>query len=40
MMETYIKLVRFAQKHDIVVVNDNPYSFIINEHPISLLQVP
>ena len=40
MMETYIKLVHFAQKHDIVVVNDNPYSFIINEHPISLLQVP
>lgn len=40
MMETYNKLVRFAQKHDIVVVNDNPYSFIINEHPISLLQVP
>ena len=40
MMETYIKLVRFAKKHDIVVVNDNPYSFIINEHPISLLQVP
>ena len=39
MMETYIKLVRFAKKHDIVVVNDNPYSFIINEHPISLLQV-
>ena len=40
MMETYIKLVRFAKKHDIVVVNDNPYSLIINEHPISLLQVP
>ena len=40
MMETYIKLVRFAKKHDIVVVNDNPYSFIINEHPISPLQVP
>ena len=40
MMETYIKLVRFAKKHDIVGVNDKPYSFIINEHPISLLQVP
>lgn len=40
MMETYIKLVHFAKKHDIVVVNDNPYSFIINENPISLLQVP
>ena len=39
-METYQRLVEFARKHDIVVVNDNPYSFILNDHPISLLQVP
>ena len=39
-METYERLVKFAHEHDIVVVNDNPYSFIINEHPISLMQVP
>jgi aspartate/methionine/tyrosine aminotransferase len=39
-METYERLVQFAQKHSIVVVNDNPYSFILNEHPLSLLQVP
>lgn len=38
-METYERLVRFAQEHGIVVVNDNPYSFILNEKPISLLQV-
>ncbi len=38
-METYEKLVSFAQKHNIVVVNDNPYSLILNESPISLLQV-
>lgn len=38
-METYRKLVEFARRHDIVVVNDNPYSFILNEHPLSLLQV-
>jgi len=38
--ETYERLVRFAQEHGIVVVNDNPYSFILNEHPMSLLQVP
>ena len=37
--ETYERLVRFAQDHGIVVVNDNPYSFILNEHPLSLLQV-
>jgi len=38
--ETYERLVQFAQKNDIVVVNDNPYSFILNEEPLSLLQVP
>ena len=38
-METYERLVAFAQKHQIVVVNDNPYSFILNEKPMSLLQV-
>jgi len=37
--ETYERLVRFAQDHQQVVVNDNPYSFILNEHPLSLLQV-
>ncbi len=39
-METYERLVRFAREHSIVIVNDNPYSFILNERPISLLQVP
>ena len=39
-MKTYERLVHFAQEHHIVVVNDNPYSFILNERPISLLQVP
>ena len=38
--ETYERLVRFAQDHDIVVVNDNPYSFILSEEHLSLLQVP
>lgn len=37
---TYERLVEFAKEHDIVVVNDNPYSFIINRKPLSLLQVP
>ncbi len=39
-METYERLVSFAQKHGIVVINDNPYSFILNEHPMSIMQVP
>ena len=38
-METYERLVTFAKKHNIVVVNDNPYSFILNDKPLSLLQV-
>ena len=37
--ETYERLVRFAKEHSIVVVNDNPYSFILNEQPLSLLQI-
>ncbi|MBQ9651429.1 MAG: aminotransferase class I/II-fold pyridoxal phosphate-dependent enzyme [Prevotella sp.] len=38
-MDTYRRLVEFAKKHNIVVVNDNPYSFILNDTPLSLLQV-
>ena len=38
--ETYERLVDFAQRHGIVVVNDNPYSFILNDKPMSLMQVP
>ena len=39
-MEVYEKLVDFARRHGIVIVNDNPYSFILNDHPISILSVP
>lgn len=38
--ETYERLVKFAKEHDIVVVNDNPYSFIINKNPQSIMQIP
>ena len=38
--ETYERLVDFALRHNIVVVNDNPYSFILNRTPLSILQVP
>lgn len=33
------KLVAFGKKHGIVIVNDNPYSFILNEKHLSILQV-
>ena len=39
-METYERLVRFAKEHNLVVVNDNPYSFILSEEHLSILQVP
>ena len=38
-LELFEKLVAFAAKHEILLVNDNPYSFVLNDNPISLLQV-
>src|SRR5690606_9407069 len=32
-------IVAFARKHNILVVNDNPYSFILNDKPVSILSV-
>ena len=37
--ELFEKLVAFGRKHGIVIVNDNPYSFILNEKRLSILQV-
>ena len=38
--ELYEKLVAFGRKHGIIICNDNPYSFILNEHPLSILSIP
>jgi len=38
--ELYERLVDFARRKNIVIVNDNPYSFILNKEPLSILQVP
>jgi len=38
--EFFDELVAFARCHHILVVNDNPYSFILNDQPISLLSAP
>ncbi len=38
-IELYEKLVAFARRKNIVLVNDNPYSFILNDKPISMLAV-
>lgn len=36
-MELFEKLVAFGRKHEILIIHDNPYSFILNENPVSLL---
>ena len=36
--KTFEQLIGFAKKHQILLVNDNPYSFILNERPQSILQ--
>ena len=32
-------IVDFAKRHNILLVNDNPYSFVLCEHPVSLLSI-
>ncbi len=36
----YERIVDFGRRHGILICNDNPYSFILNEHPLSILAVP
>ena len=38
--ELYEKLVSLARRKGIVIVNDNPYSFILNDKPLSILSIP
>ncbi|MDD6020121.1 MAG: aminotransferase class I/II-fold pyridoxal phosphate-dependent enzyme, partial [bacterium] len=36
----FARLVDFGKRHNIVIVNDNPYSFILNDKPLSILNIP
>ena len=38
--ELYARLVDFGKRHGILICNDNPYSFILNDNPISILSQP
>lgn len=38
-VELFKKIIAFAKQHNLLVVHDNPYSFILNETPMSLLSV-
>ncbi len=36
--QAFQDVVDFGKKHNILILNDNPYSFILNEHPLSILE--
>ncbi|NLY24599.1 MAG: aminotransferase class I/II-fold pyridoxal phosphate-dependent enzyme [Bacteroidales bacterium] len=39
-VELFDKLIAFGKRHDIVICHDNPYSFILNDNPMSILSLP
>lgn len=38
--ELFKRVVDFGHRHNIVIAHDNPYSFILNDTPLSIMQVP
>ena len=36
--EDFEQLIAFGKKHHILIVNDNPYSFVLNDNPISIME--
>ena len=38
--ETFKRLIQWAKDNEILLVNDNPYSFILNDNPQSILSLP
>lgn len=38
--ELFERVVDFGRRHNIVIAHDNPYSFILNDTPMSIMQVP
>ncbi len=38
-LELFEKLVAFGKKHGIIIAHDNPYSLILNEKPLSILEI-
>lgn len=37
--DLFEKIIEFGKKHSILICHDNPYSFILNNHPMSLLEI-
>ena len=38
--EQLFKLIQFAKKNNILLINDNPYSFVLSNDPLSILSIP
>jgi len=38
-MEIFEQLISFVKEQEIIIIHDNPYSFILNENPVSILSV-
>ncbi len=38
--ELFERIIAFGRRRSIVIVNDNPYSFILNDTPLSILSIP
>jgi len=38
-LELFKKLIAFGKKHNILICNDNPYSFILNDNPLSIFRI-
>lgn len=39
-IQLYERLVDFGQRHGILICNDNPYSFVLNDKPLSIMSIP
>ena len=39
-IDLFKRLIDFGQRHGIVIAHDNPYSFILNDNPMSIMQIP
>lgn len=37
--ELFAQIVEFAKKYELLVIHDNPYSFILNDNPLSMLSI-
>ena len=37
--DLFKKLIAFGKKHQLLIINDNPYSFVLNNNPLSILSI-